>query len=152
MHWTLYSFDQLTTAQLYALLQARSDVFVLEQQCLYQDLDGKDLPALHLCCWSGRDAVLAYARLLPPGLAYAEPAIGRVLTSQAGRGKGLARELMQRAIAACHQQFGQQAIRIGAQMYLQDFYQSLGFVAASDSYDEDGIAHVQMLLPFTAPQ
>ena len=69
MHWTLYSFDQLTAPQLYALLQARSEVFVLEQQCPYQDLDGKDHQALHLCCWSGREDLLAYARLLPPGLA-----------------------------------------------------------------------------------
>lgn len=146
MRWNLYSFDQLTAPQLYALLQARSEVFVLEQQCPYQDLDGKDQQALHLCCWSAQDQLLAYARLLPAGLSFDEPSIGRVLTSQAGRGQGLARELMQRAISHCRQQYGQQALRIGAQTYLRNFYGSLGFVAASDAYDEDGIEHVQMLL------
>ncbi|BFM12458.1 GNAT family N-acetyltransferase [Simiduia litorea] len=143
-HWTLQSFDQLSNQQLYTLLQARSRVFVVEQQCIYQDQDDIDLHALHLSCWRGQ-TLLAYLRILPAGTSFDEVSIGRVLTTDAGRGQGLGKALMQRAIAACQMQYPGHSIRIGAQDYLRRFYQDLGFIVDSDIYDEDGIAHVEML-------
>jgi len=148
-HWTLQSFNQLSNQQLYALLQARSRVFVMEQQCIYQDQDDIDFHALHLSCWRGQ-TLLAYLRIIPAGVSFDEVSIGRVLTTDAARGRGLGKELMQRAIAACQLHYPRQGIRIGAQDYLRRFYQDLGFTVDSDIYDEDGIAHVEMIFPAQA--
>ncbi len=142
--FSLKKFSEFSPAELYELMQARVAVFIVEQQCLYQDLDGLDPQSQHLLMRDASGVLLAYARIVPPGLAYEEIAIGRVITTQAGRGQGLGSQLMQAAIAECEAQ-GAHRIRIGAQAHLQKFYQSCGFTTVSEPYDEDGIAHVEML-------
>lgn len=144
-HWYYKSFETLTPSELYAIIQLRDEVFVVEQQCVYLDADGKDPSCSHLMCWDG-NRLVAYARLLPAGIAFTEVSIGRVVSSPAYRGKGAGKDLMEKAIAACHGLFGPVAIRIGAQLYLQRFYESLGFVQVSDIYLEDNIQHIEMLL------
>lgn len=142
--WQWACFTDLTPRELYAFLRLRHEVFALEQDCLYLDLDGLDQQAAHLMCWKG-DVLLGYLRSLPPGLSYAESALGRIVTAPAGRGLGLGRELVKRGIAYNLRQWPKSGIRINAQAYLEDFYTSLGFVAEGSLYDEDGIPHQQML-------
>jgi ElaA protein len=144
MNWQWCSLHDLDARQLYALFAARGAVFVVEQNCAYRDLDGADLEAEHLIAWSGEE-VAACVRVLAPGVKYAEPSIGRVLTTKPFRTSGLGRELMARAVARCEERFPGQPIRIGAQAYLERFYGSFGFVKASDEYMEDGIPHIEML-------
>ncbi len=143
--WTCTPFQQLAPEELYHILQLRSEVFVLEQQCIYQDMDNKDQPSLHLCGWTG-ESLAAYARILPPGISYDHPSIGRVITHPAFRRYGFGRELMQRAIQLTHSSFGDPVILIGAQQYLTEFYASLGFEQVSEPYMEDGIPHITMRL------
>lgn len=144
MEWSLKKFDELSLAELYSVLQLRSEVFVVEQNCVYQDMDYKDQKSWHLMGKSDNKLV-AYTRLIPAGISYSEPSIGRVVTSPSCRKKGIGRELMLRSIEACHQLFGETAIKIGAQRYLENFYSSLGFITCSDEYLEDGIPHVEMI-------
>lgn len=142
LRWHERTFTELTTAQLYAIVQLRESVFVVEQNCVYQDADGLDPVSRHL--WAERDgAIAAYLRIVPAGVKFPEVSIGRVITAPAARGSGLGRELMKRGIAAC----GGAAIHIGAQAHLEKFYGELGFQRASDVYDEDGIPHIEMIRP-----
>lgn len=143
LNWILKKFDDLTIHELYAILQLRSEVFVIEQNCVYHDPDGKDQVAWHLMGMQNSKLV-AYTRILPPGISYADPAIGRVVTSPAARRSGLGRELMLRSIEQCEMLFGKTSITLGAQLYLKKFYESLGFFISSDEYIEDGIPHVAM--------
>lgn len=143
---SLLSFQQMSGPQMYAMLQLRSEVFVVEQQCIYQDIDGLDQSAMHLQVNDVAETIVAYARILPPGTVYAEAAIGRVLTSEAWRGQGYGRWFIQQAVYCTQQLYGEQPIRIGAQQHLQALYQACGFVTVGVPYDEDGIMHVQMLL------
>lgn len=136
-------FDDLTAHELYAIMRLRSEVFVLEQQCIYQDADNKDLSAYHLMIQDG-DTLIAYARLLPPGISYEYMSIGRVISKQDYRWKGAGRLLMKEAIKACHELFGEGPIRIGAQLYLKKFYESFGFVQTGEVYLEDDIEHIEM--------
>lgn len=145
MQWTLKQYDELTTDELYAILQLRNEVFVVEQNCPYQDLDNKDQASWHFMGWQDH-ILLAYTRLLPPGLAFKEPSIGRVVTAPSIRRTGIGRILMQKSIAHCHQLFGNTSIQIGAQQYLESFYTSLGFEISGSSYLEDGIPHIHMVL------
>ena len=145
MIWYLKNFDELSPHELYAILQLRSEVFVVEQQCVFQDMDNKDQVSWHVMGWNGV-SLAAYTRLVPPGITYTEPAIGRVVTSPGVRGGGLGRSLMEYSINQCYILFGKTTIRIGAQVYLQKFYSSLGFVPAGDLYLEDGIQHIEMIL------
>jgi len=147
--WKLSPFDALTPRELYDVLALRARVFVVEQKCAYLDCDGKDAAALHLM---GRvdGALAAYARILPPGVSFAEAAIGRIVTAPEHRRAGFGRPLVREAIARTREAFGDGAIRIGAQRYLERFYGELGFVTASDEYDEDGIPHVEMVLTRSA--
>lgn len=144
VHWRLSAFDALTVHELYALLQLRGEVFVLEQACLFQDLDGSDSQALHLRGHAGNHLV-AYARCFGPGVKFAQASIGRVVTRGAARGSGLGHVLIERAVAAIGDHWGCQPIRIGAQARLKEFYQSHGFVDAGVPYVEDGIDHLEML-------
>jgi ElaA protein len=145
IHATLKTFDELTPRELYDILRLRSEVFVVEQQCIFLDTDDKDQPCWHLTLHAhGR--LQACARLMPPGLAYPEASIGRVVSSPATRRQGYGRKLMDRSIAECHRLFGSSDIVIGAQLYLKEFYGSFGFVAEEDVYMEDGIPHVKMRL------
>lgn len=135
----------LSIEQLYAVLQLRSEVFVVEQQCVYQDLDGLDECAVHVLGQTS-GSLIAYARILPPGTRFAEASIGRVICRADLRGSGLGRRLMDRAVQQCHQLHPASDIRISAQEYLRKFYQSLGFRPDSQVYLEDGIPHLEMLL------
>ena len=143
MNWTIKRFDELTLDELYALLQLRNEVFIVEQNCVYNDTDGKDQPAWHLMANSD-DKLVAYTRILPPGVSYSDPAIGRVVTSSSKRRSGLGKELMKRSIEACENFFGKTSISLSAQVYLQSFYESLGFIVAGEEYLDDGIPHIKM--------
>jgi len=143
--WIYKPFDELDTKELYRILQVRSAVFVVEQNCPYLDPDDKDLDAYHLCGWE-HDIPVAYARILSPGLAFEEASIGRVLTNPALRKRGTGRKLMEIAIEKTFDQYTVNRIRIGAQLYLEQFYNSLGFKQASGQYLEDDIPHIEMLL------
>ena len=148
LDWRWQSFEQLTGTELYEVLAARQNVFLLEQQCLYRDMDGLDQDAHHLLGWrtvAGRRRLTAYLRCLPPGAKYAEMSIGRVLTTSGCRGKGIGRELLATGIAHAERQHPNQRIQISAQLYLERFYTGFGFETVSDPYDEDGIMHVDML-------
>jgi len=151
IQWTLAPYDDLSLDDLYDLIQARIEVFVVEQNCPYQDMDGRDRSSLHL--WArrvdangnGKGDVLAYARITLPGVRFPEPSIGRVITTEKGRGQGLGRALMVRAIEAIESRYSGAPIRISAQRYLEKFYSSLGFETVSEPYLEDNIPHVEML-------
>jgi ElaA protein len=138
------AFQELTVDELYALLKLRSEVFVVEQNCVFLDQDDKDQQCHHVLIFSDHELV-AYSRLVPAGLSYAEMAIGRVVTSPAARGTGLGRKVMELSIEHCHRLFGLGDIRLGAQTYALGFYESLGFVSDGDVYDEDGIEHIEMV-------
>jgi ElaA protein len=148
IEWQWRSFAELGNDELYEVLAQRQKVFVLEQQCFYNDFDGLDQGAHHLLGWrtiDGRRELAAYLRCLAPGVKFEEMSLGRVLTSQEARSKGAGRELLERGIGFAQQQHPGHNIRIGAQQYLERFYQSFGFQTISAPYDEDGIMHIDML-------
>ncbi len=145
INWELKTFDELTPYQLYAILQLRSEVFVVEQNCPYLDEDGKDLKSWHLMGWNEDNILVAYTRILKAGDSFAEASIGRVVSSPKVRGTGIGKILMQKSIEQLYGLFGQVPIRIGAQRYLEKFYESLGFVIAGEPYLEDDIPHIEMV-------
>lgn len=148
VEWRWRSFEALSVHELQFIYMARQQVFALEQHCVYLDADGYDAQSEHLAAWGPAVRVpLAYARLVAPGVKYAEPSIGRVITTAAGRGRGLGQELVQRVIRRCHQMYPRQGIRISAQSYLESFYGAAGFLVCGPRYLEDGIDHTEMLLP-----
>ena len=142
--WHLKSFDELTTAELYAILQLRAEVFVVEQECPYLDMDGKDQSSMHLMGWT-ESFLGAYTRILPAGLAFDEASIGRVVTSPKLRRTGIGKILMEETLRQLYMLYGQVPVRIGAQRYLEKFYESLGFVKEGEMYLEDNIEHIEML-------
>ena len=145
LNWIYKSFHQLTVTELYAIMQLRNEVFSVEQNCIYQDADDKDQKSFHLCGWDeGR--LVVYTRIIPQGISYTEASIGRVVTSPAYRNTGAGRQLMKESISRCFSGFNCTAIKIGAQVYLTAFYQSLGFIPCSSGYLEDGIPHIEMIL------
>ena len=143
LRWKYQSFEELATLQLYTILQLRIEVFSVEQNCVYQDADNKDVKSFHLSAWDN-NVLVAYCRILPPGISYKDASIGRVVTSISYRKTGAGRELMQRAITAALQQFNCSEITISAQLYLKRFYESLGFKPLGETYLEDGIPHIEM--------
>ena len=144
LNWELKKFDELSVTELYKILKLRSEVFVVEQNCVYLDTDDKDQQSFHFCGWMN-EKLLAYVRILPPGVSYTEPGIGRVATHPSYRKKGAGKELMQRAIEKTYTLYNSSGIKIGAQLYLHTFYTNLGFVQTSEPYLEDGIPHIEML-------
>ena len=144
MNWKIKRFEELTTTELYEILRVRAEVFVVEQICVYQDLDLKDKKAYHLF-FEDNGEIVAYLRILDKNVSYPEISIGRVLVTEMNRGKGLAREMMQRAIAFVKEELNETQIRISAQLYLKQFYESLGFSVTSDIYLEDDIEHIEMV-------
>ena len=141
----LKCFDELTMRELYELLKLRQDVFIVEQDCAFPDIDGKDPIALHLLMYRDRRLV-GYTRLFDVGQSYSDAlASGRVVVAPEARGTGLSYALMKHSIDRAFQCFGKNDIKIGAQAHLENMYGKLGFVQSSDEYDEDGIAHIEML-------
>lgn len=146
--WHILAWNELSTETLYAILALRAEVFVVEQNCPYQDVDGKDLKSLHVCGYSDSGELFAYARLVQPGVSYDEWSIGRVVTSSRVRRTGAGEELM----STCMAHFNEHqisAVRISAQSYLHDFYAKFGFARVSEEYLEDDIPHMEML--YTQP-
>ena len=137
-------FEDLTVAELYVILRLRSEVFVVEQNCVYLDADGRDASCYLLCGWL-HSQLIAYCRIVPPGLAYPQVSIGRVLTHAAHRKDGYGKILMQKAISKTYELFEVSEIKISAQLYLLQFYKGLGFEPIGDSYLEDNIPHIAML-------
>lgn len=144
LRWVYKGFSDLSLEELYALMRLRQEVFVVEQNCVYLDADGKDFEAFHLLGYGEGDVLLAYARILPPGISYEEVALGRIVTSQQARGEGLGKALMEEQLIRVREQFGAVPIRISAQCYLDRFYKGFGFVPVGEPYLEDGIPHQQM--------
>ena len=146
--WQFSRFDDLSLHDWYAVATLRADVFVVEQNCPFQDHDGADQDSWHLLGWEtieGKRDLAAYCRLVKPGIKFAEPSIGRVVTSRAVRMKGYGRILLAEALARHATLFPGQPNRIGAQQRLEKFYQAFGFKTVSDVYTEDDIPHVEML-------
>lgn len=144
IQWLLKKFEALTPYQVYAILQLRNEVFVVEQNCVFQDADDKDQHCYHLMGFDDNKLV-AYTRIVPEGVIYAQASIGRVVTAPQVRRLGAGKALMNQSIDTVYNLFGRVPIKIGAQLYLKHFYESLGFHQVSDVYLEDGIEHIYML-------
>ncbi|MDB5196533.1 MAG: family N-acetyltransferase [Flaviaesturariibacter sp.] len=144
IEWLFKRFEELTPYEVYAILQLRNEVFVVEQNCVFQDADDKDQGSFHLMGMQA-DKLIAYTRIVPPGLIYEQASIGRVITSPAVRKSGTGKLLMEQSVIELYNVFGKSPIKIGAQLYLRNFYQSFGFVQISEPYLEDGIPHIYML-------
>ena len=142
--WKYKYFGRLTPFELYDLLRLRSEVFVVEQNCVFLDLDTFDLDCFHLLGYNG-NKLIAYSRIVPAGMVYQEASIGRVVTSHPVRKTGAGKQLMQQSINKLYDTFGEVNIKIGAQFYLKNFYQSFGFSQISEIYLEDGIQHIYMM-------
>ncbi|MCW2850199.1 MAG: family N-acetyltransferase [Marmoricola sp.] len=142
--WSEIAADELDAPTLYDVLALRSAVFVVEQDCAYQDVDGLDLVAGTRHLLGRQGGIAAYARILAPDPQHPTPRIGRVIVTGAARGQQLGRRLMERALAVCAQQWPDEPVEIGAQAHLSGFYGSLGFRAVGEPYDEDGILHLRM--------
>ncbi len=150
INWSFKKFDNLTPNELYSVLQLRNEVFVVEQNCVFQDADNKDQDSHHLMGWDN-EALVAYARIVPLGIAYDSfPSIGRVVTSPKLRRSGIGKILMQQSIEHLQKLLGESSIKLGAQLYLKNFYESFGFVQSSEVYMEDGIPHIEMVRPANA--
>jgi ElaA protein len=143
LKWDIKSFDALSNLELYELLRLRNEVFIVEQNCIFPDLDDKDQKCHHLLGTQNGN-LMAYSRIVPPGLSYTYPSIGRILVSPQGRGKMYGMELMERSITVLEGIYGKSIIRIGAQLYLKKFYESFQFEQSGEIYIEDGIAHIEM--------
>lgn len=143
--WFLKNFDELTCRELYDLLSARNEVFVVGQNCNYLDTDGKDFQCLHLFCKIDNE-IAAYCRIIPPGISYSGTSIGRVLTRDKFRNLGLGKELVNLAIESALNAFPGNNIKIGAQSYLLKFYSDFGFEVFGEEYLEDKIPHHKMIL------
>jgi ElaA protein len=145
--WVFKPFAELTLEELYAIMRLRQEVFIVEQNCPYLDADGKDLKSHHLMGYVNNNLV-AYSRIVKPGVSYDEVSIGRVVSSTQHRGLAYGRQLMVESIRQIETLYGTVPIRIGAQQYLQKFYESFGFVREGEPYMEDGIPHIIMLRYF----
>lgn len=144
LEWKIKPFEALSVNELYDILQLRSRIFVVEQNCVYLDLDGKDKNALHLFgTFDGK--IVAHARLFKAGITFDNASIGRVVVDPDYRDRKWGQELMQKAIAGIKEHFGENKITIGGQLYLKKFYEGLGFVQTSEMYLEDDIPHIEMV-------
>lgn len=143
MHTIVKSFRELTTEELYQLLALRSEVFVVEQDCVYQDVDGKDQEALHLMLFDEK-VLVAYARIFPAGAYFDKASAGRVVVKSTYRGKKLGVALMKAVINTVKERYNTSEISLSAQTYLKKFYTDLGFQAVGAEYLEDGIPHILM--------
>ncbi|MDA3929011.1 MAG: GNAT family N-acetyltransferase [Prolixibacteraceae bacterium] len=147
MNSIVKTFSELSNQDLYEILQLRSEIFVVEQNCVYNDLDGLDLEGLHMYIEKDNQ-IVAYVRLLKPGTRFPDASIGRVITKLDYRNKGLSTAIMKEAILYLQKEWNADTIKISAQKYLQKFYENLGFSIVTDEYLEDGIPHYGMILNF----
>ncbi len=138
------TFSELTTNELYSLLALRSEVFVVEQDCVYQDVDGKDYKALH-CLGFKNNTLVAYTRIFKPGDYFKEASIGRVVVSKSERQHKYGYDIMEASIEAIKHNFNERVIKLSAQVYLKKFYNNLGFKVVGEEYLEDGIPHIEMI-------
>lgn len=146
LNWQFKPYSELTLNEFHDIIALRLNAFVVEQNCTYLDLDGKDKKAYHLILRDGKGDVIATARILPAGLAYEEVAIGRVVLENEYRRNGIGKEMMERCVKFCFDEFGNSPIRISAQKHLESFYTQIGFESTGKNYLEDEIPHVEMLL------
>lgn len=144
MNWVIKKFEDLSTTELYKILQLRAEVFVVEQNCPYQDVDNKDFESYHVSGYQGEDLV-AYSRIVKANISYDEISIGRVVVSPNNRGEKLGVAVMEVCLNFINDELGSQSIRISAQSHLEKFYADLGFVPTGKQYLEDGIPHIEML-------
>ncbi|MFX0549475.1 GNAT family N-acetyltransferase [Hathewaya histolytica] len=144
MNWKIKKFHELSTDEIYKILYLRNEVFIVEQNCAYQDCDGKDQKSYHLFCENDGE-IIAYLRILEKGISYNEISIGRVVVNKTHRGSGLSREMLTKSIDFVNNELHENRIRISAQEYLRTFYKSLGFKEVSEVYLEDDIPHIEML-------
>lgn len=144
MEWKIKKYEDLTVDELYNILKIRNEIFVVEQNCPYQDCDGKDKQAYHLFLVNDND-IIAYTRILKKGVSYEEVSIGRFLVAEKYRGKGIAKEMLSKSIDFIEEVLGEKEIRISAQVYIMNLYLKYGFKKVTDTYLEDGIPHVEML-------
>ena len=143
--WQVKYYPELTTNEFHDIIALRLKAFVVEQNCSYLDLDGKDKKCYHLICRDGYGNVVATARILPPGLSYPEVAIGRVVLDESIRGKGIGHELMKQSMLFAEAEFGKVPVRISAQKHLEQYYNKHNFISTGKEYLEDEIPHVEML-------
>lgn len=150
LHWKTSAFAELNTQELFEILKLRQAIFVVEQECAYPDIDDTDLVSMHLCGYDNgyneNSDLVAYARLIKPGVSYDQSSIGRIVVSPKARGQRLGETLMHKALGVMQELFPQEPIKIGAQQHLEKFYNDLGFKTISEMYLEDGIPHIHMLL------
>jgi len=144
MELQIKKFSELSSDLLYKIIEARIDVFVVEQNCPYKECDNKDQDSFHLF-YLDQGQIAAYLRIIPAEISYQEPSIGRVLVKKEYRRKGLGLKMTREALAFIREEFGSNTVRISAQEYILDLYQSLGFKVVSEKYLEDGIPHYEML-------
>jgi ElaA protein len=145
IEWTCKKFTDLSPSELYEIMKLRAAVFVVEQKCAYQDADGKDSNAHHVMGYDEQKSLIAYSRILPAGVSYNEPSIGRVVSATNYRGKGIGKELMKETMRALKTMYGNVPVRISAQCYLLKFYTDLNFKIVGNEYLEDNIPHCEML-------
>ena len=146
LDWQIKHYRDLSLNEFHDIIKLRLEAFVVEQNCAYLDLDGKDKKCYHLLCRDGKGNIIATARVLPPGLTYPDAAIGRVVIHEEVRGHGLGHDLMDKCIEFSNVEFGHSPIRISAQKHLENYYGKHAFVSTGKEYLEDGIPHVEMLL------
>lgn len=144
MQIQIRAFEELSLQELYQLLQLRSEVFVVEQDCVYQDIDGKDQKALHVLGIIA-NKVVAYTRIFPPGFYFEQAAIGRVVVKEDNRKSNLGHEILKASVEAIREHYGTDTIKLSAQTYLTKFYEGHGFVQTGEGYLEDGIPHIAMI-------
>jgi len=145
LDWQVKYYPELTTNEFHDIIALRLKAFVVEQNCSYLDLDGKDKKCYHLICRDGFGKVVATARILPPGISYSEVSIGRVVLDQEIRGKGIGHQLMEQSMRFINEEFGAVPVRISAQKHLENYYNSHNFFSTGKEYLEDEIPHVEML-------
>jgi len=145
LDWQVKYYPELTTNEFHDIIALRLKAFVVEQNCSYLDLDGKDKKCYHLICRDGFGKVVATARILPPGISYAEVSIGRVVLDQEIRGKGIGHQLMEQSMKFINEEFGAVPVRISAQKHLENYYNTHNFISTGKEYLEDDIPHVEML-------
>lgn len=145
MNLKIKRFNELSTRELYEILKLRAEIFVVEQNCPYNDLDDKDYECIHIFL-KEKNQIIAYIRVLNPGISYPDSSLGRVLVSKFARGRGLAKKIVQIGVDYIFNELNEKSITIGAQNYLKNFYETFGFKSVSEVYLEDNIPHIDMTL------